>query len=162
MVKVYDKVKLKNLSEAYLNLGIRAEDFGDCLDVCGDDAEVLFYNAYNRGDYAVVWVKKSDLIVVDGDCKSEVKKRINELKGKVDKSKNYLNPIRFDESCCVKLIKCRKRYGKFGLEVGMVGVTALDYAIFGKTLVDFGGNKLKGSSEHMNLISVNLEDIQIV
>lgn len=162
MVKEFDLVKLKSsfLKNDTNNLDMAEMGVVLKLDV-DNKLQVLFFNSYNKGDYAVASVSSEDVLLVEEKSSEEFKSLVCSFYDKIDYSKTSLVGIKFEDVCEVELVNDRPKYKKFGLKKGDRGFVAIDYAVKNEVLVDFSGNAgLEG--ENMGLVSVLLNDLQKV
>lgn len=162
-MKKYDIVKLKKLKREYESRNLYMAKEGEVLSVSGDMAEVLFFNEYNRGDYAVVTIPCVDLEVVRVEHSRKYLELTDAVYNEINKEKHQsLNSKKFDEVDCVEVVVDSPKYSRYGILRGMRGIVASDYAIKGEVLVDFGEASKKLFDESMGLLSVNLEDLKKV
>lgn len=160
-MKEFDLVKLRDdyLQRDTNNLAMA--EMGIVLKAGGEKLQVLFFNAYNKGDYAVVDLDSDDVFLVQEKAPEGFQSLVRSFYNKIDFSKSSLNGIKFEEFCVVELVEENPRYEKYGLKKGDRGVVALDFATKDEVLVDFSGVKgLKNSKD--GLVSVVLRDLQKV
>ena len=109
-MKKLDLVKLKN-DKPYKTYNLVKGMHGIVVELNFDNADVLFFNPQNVGDYAIVNVKTMDL---DLDKEKLPTKFEKELLLKLDdiiaKARNEIQPIKIEEYDMVELLVEEDRY----------------------------------------------------
>ena len=160
-MKKLDLVKLKN-NRPYKSHNLYKNMHGIVVDVNCEDADVLFFNPHNVGDYAIVKIKTTDL---DLDKEKLPIKIENELFSKLDdlklKAKNVLEPIAINEYDMVELLVEEERYTKFGIHKGDKGCVMDNNAVQNYIEVDFSGID-KDGNYYGDCISVKIDDLKVI
>jgi len=127
-----------------------------------DKVEVLFFNTQNIGDYAVISVKKEDLLQEEEKLPTNMQNElINNIDKIVAKAKNFLSPIIIKNYDLVELLVEDNRYSKFGIHKGSRGCVMDNNAIDNYIEVDFSGVDEKGNY-YGACISVNINDLKVI
>lgn len=160
-MKKLDLVKLKNCTP-YKSQNLIKNMHGIVVDVNCEEADVLFFNPHNVGDYAIVNIKTTDL---DLDKEKLPIKIENELFSKLDdlklKAKNVLEPIAINEYDMVELLVEEERYTKFGIHKGDKGCVMDNNAVQNYIEVDFSGID-KDGNYYGDCISVKIDDLKVI
>lgn len=160
-MKKLDLVKLKN-SEPYKSHNVIDDMHGIVVDVIHENAEVLFFNPHNVGDYTIVNVKTTDLDLDKEKLPIEIEK---ELLSKLDtvksKAKNILEPIAINEYDMVELLVEEERYAKFGIHKGDTGCVMDNNAVQNYIEVDFSGID-KDGNYYGDCISVRIDHLKVI
>ena len=157
----YKIVKLKNLKEEYVKLGLSKDSLGLLLNEKNSQCLIMFFNNVNQGDYLVLVVNKSDLDITDMVLPSNLCAELEEyIENNADKiaSKTNFEELPFKECDQVELIVEKEKYSKYGLQKGDKGIVASNKATKNKILVDFG----KEAEEFDGFVSVDFEDVKKV
>ena len=160
-MKKLDLVKLKN-SEPYKSHNVIDDMHGIVVGVIHENAEVLFFNPHNVGDYTIVNVKTTDLDLDKEKLPIEIEK---ELLSKLDtvksKAKNILEPIAINEYDMVELLVEEERYAKFGIHKGDTGCVMDNNAVQNYIEVDFSGIA-KDGNYYGDCISVRIDHLKVI
>lgn len=160
-MKKLDLVKLKN-SEPYKSHNVIDDMHGIVVGVIHENAEVLFFNPHNVGDYTIVNVKTTDLDLDKEKLPIEIEK---ELLSKLDtvksKAKNILEPIVINEYDMVELLVEEERYAKFGIHKGDIGCVMDNNAVQNYIEVDFSGID-KDGNYYGDCISVRIDHLKVI
>ncbi len=160
-MKKLDLVKLKN-DRPYKSHNLIKNMHGVVVDVNFDNADVLFFNPHNVGDYAIVNVKTMDL---DSDKEKLPVEFKNELLSKLEtlklKANNILEPIAINEYDMVELLVEEERYTKFGIHKGDKGCVMDNNAVQSYIEVDFSGID-KDGNYYGDCISVKIDDLKVI
>lgn len=160
-MKKLDLVKLKN-SEPYKSHNVIDDMHGIVVGVIHENAEVLFFNPHNVGDYTIVNVKTTDLDLDKEKLPIEIEK---ELLSKLDtvksKAKNILEPIAINEYDMVELLVEEERYAKFGIHKGDIGCVMDNNAVQNYIEVDFSGID-KDGNYYGDCISVRIDHLKVI
>ena len=121
-----------------------------------DNAEVLFFNPHNVGDYAIVNIRKEDLESEKEKLPAELEKELLSASDDINsKAKDVLVPIAINEYDMVELLVEEERYAGFGAHKGDVGRVMDNNAVQNYIEVDFSG--IDG-----DCISVNINDLKVI
>lgn len=160
-MKKLDLVKLKN-DRPYKSYNLNKDMHGIVVDVNFDNADVLFFNPRNVGDYAIVNVKTIDLDLDKEKLPTEFEK---ELLSKLEilklKVKNVIEPIAINEYDMVELLVEEERYTKFGIHKGDRGCVMDNNAVQNYIEVDFSGID-KDGNYYGDCISVKIDDLKVI
>lgn len=160
-MKKLDLVKLKN-SEPYKSHNVIDDMHGIVVGVIHENAEVLFFNPHNVGNYTIVNVKTTDLDLDKEKLSIEIEK---ELLSKLDtvksKAKNILEPIAINEYDMVELLVEEERYAKFGIHKGDIGCVMDNNAVQNYIEVDFSGID-KDGNYYGDCISVRIDHLKVI
>ena len=160
-MKKLDLVRLKN-DKPYKSYNLIKEMHGIVVDVNFDNADVVFFNQHNVGDYAIVNVQITDLDLDNEKLPTEFEK---ELLSKLDaiksKAQNILNPIAINEYDMVELLVEDERYTKFGIHKGDKGCVMDNNAVQNYIEVDFSGID-KDGNYYGDCISVKIDDLKVI
>ena len=160
-MKKMDLVKLNN-SIPYTKYNLTDDMHGIVVNTNYDNIDVLFFNPNNVGDYAVVRIKISDLILEKEKLPPELE---NELLSKLDiiisKSKNEIEPTTIKEYDVVELIVEDEKYSKYGIHKGDKGCVMDNNAIQDYIEVDFSGINKNGDF-YGDCISVKIKDLKVI
>ena len=160
-MKKLDLVKLKN-DKPFKAYNIVKGMHGIVVELNFDNADVLFFNPQNVGDYAIVNVKIMDLDLDKEKLPTEFEK---ELLSKVDdlklKSKNVLVPIAINEYDMVELLVEKEKYAKYGIHKGDRGCVMDNNAVQNYIEVDFSGID-KDGNYYGDCISVKIDDLKVI
>ncbi len=157
----YKIVKLKNLKEEYVKLGLSKDSLGLLLNEKNSQCLIMFFNNVNQGDYLVLVVNKSDLDITDMVLPSNLCAELEEyIENNADKiaSKTNFEELPFKECDYVELIVEKEKYSKYGLRKGDRGIIASNKATKNKILVDFSNE----TEDFDGFISVDFEDVKKV
>ena len=157
----YEIVKLKNLKEEYVKLGLSKDSLGLLLNEKNSQCLIMFFNNVNQGDYLMLVMTETDLIITDmvlpNNLCSELEEYIENNADKISNKTNF-EAIPFKECDYVELIVEKEKYSKYGLQKGDRGIIASNKATKNKILVDFGNV----TEEFDGFVSVDFEDIKKV
>ena len=157
----YEIVKLKNLKEEYVKLGLSKDSLGLLLNEKNSQCLIMFFNNVNQGDYLMLVMTETDLIITDmvlpNNLCSELEEYIENNADKISNKTNF-EAIPFKECDYVELIVEKEKYSKYGLRKGDRGIIASNKATKGKILVDFGNE----TQDFDGFISVDFEDVKKV
>ena len=157
----YKIVKLKNLKEEYVKLGLSKDSLGLLLNENNSQCLIMFFNNVNQGDYLMLVMSETDLIITDMVLPNNLCSELEEyIENNADKiaSKTNFEDIPFNECDYVELIVEKEKYSKYGLRKGDRGIIASNKATKNKILVDFG----KEAEDFDGFISVDFEDVKKV
>jgi len=160
-MKKLDLVKLKN-DKSYKNFGLVKDIHGIVIEIKNDNADILFFNPQNVGDYAIVNVKLLDLELEKEKLPEEFEKELlSKLDDIIEKAKNEIQPIKIKEYDMVELIVEEDRYAKFGIHKGDRGCVMDNNAIQNYIEVDFSGIDKYGKF-YGDCISVKIDDLKVI
>ena len=160
-MKKLDLVKLKN-SEPYKSHNVIDDMHGIVVDANHENAEVLFFNPHNVGDYTIVNVKTTDLDLDKEKLPIEIEKELLSKLGTVkSKAKNILEPIAINEYDMVELLVEEERYAKFGIHKGDKGCVMDNNAVQNYIEVDFSGIE-KDGNYYGDCISVRIDHLKVI
>lgn len=160
-MKKFDLVKLKN-SEPYKSHNVIDDMHGIVVGVIHENAEVLFFNPHNVGDYTIVDVKTTDLDLDKEKLPIEIEKELLFKLGTVkSKAKNILEPIAINEYDMVELLVEEERYAKFGIHKGYTGCVMDNNAVQNYIEVDFSGID-KDGNYYGDCISVRIDHLKVI
>ena len=132
-------VKLKN-DKPYKNFNLVKDMHGIVVELKYGNADVLFFNPQNVGDYAIVNVKLVDLELDKEKLPAEVEKELlSKLDDIISKAKNAIEPIKIKEYDIVELLVEDEKYSKFGIHKGNTGCVMDNNAVQNYVEVDFSG-----------------------
>lgn len=121
----------------------------------------MFFNNVNQGDYLVIVMNKTDLIITDmflpNNLCVELEKYIENNADKIASKTNF-EEIPFKECDEVELLVEKEKYSKYGIHKGDKGIISSNKATKCKILVDFG----KETEDFDGFISVDFDDIKKV
>lgn len=156
-----DLVKLIN-EKPYQKNNLQKGIHGIVIDFNIDNANVLFFNPKNVGDYAIVNVKLIDITLekekLPIEIQNEITANINTI---VKNKKTYLKPATIDEYDMVELLVEDEKYTKFGVHKGETGCVMDNNAVQDYIEVDFSGIDENGEY-YGDCISVKIEDLRII
>ena len=133
---------------------------GVVVNVNFDNADVLFFNPYNVGDYAIVNVKTVDLDLDKEKLPPEFEKELfSKLETLKSKAKNVIEPIAINEYDMVELLVEEEKYAKFGVHKGHIGCVMDNSAIQDYIEVDFSGID-KNGNYYGDCIGVKISDLK--
>lgn len=160
-MKKLDLVKLKN-DRPYKSHNLNKDMHGIVVDVNFDNADVLFFNPHNVGDYAIVNVKLMDLELEKEKLPVEFEKELlSKLDDIIAKAKSEIQPIKIKEYDMVELIVEKDRYAKFGIHKGDRGCVMDNNAVQNYIEVDFSGIDKNGEF-YGDCISVKIDDLKVI
>lgn len=132
---------IKLLNEKYKHYNVNKGVYGIIINTDVEKSDILFFNDYNWGDYAVVSVKNIDVELCDMEIpdkyKKELTRYISKNKNKIF-DKNKLSVKNLKENDFVELIN-DKNYKNHSLKVGDTGVVVSNHISNNYVLVDFSG-----------------------
>lgn len=135
---------------------------GIIVDVNYDNADVLFFNPHNVGDYAIVSIKTIDLELEKEKLPTELEKElILKLDSLVLKAKNKIEPVTIKEYDRVELMVEEERYTRFGIHKGDRGCVMDNNAVQNYIEVDFSGIDEEGNF-YGDCISVKTDDLKVI
>ena len=155
----YKIVKLKNIKEEYKKLGLSKDSLGLLLNEKNSQCLIMFFNNVNQGDYLMLVMYETDLIITDMVLPNNLCSELEEyIENNADKiaSKTNFEDIPFNECDYVELIVEKEKYSKYGLGKGDRGIIASNKATKGKILVDFGNE----TQDFDGFVSVDFEDVK--
>ena len=160
-MKKLDLVNLKN-DRPYKSHNLIKGMHGIVVDVNFDNADVLFFNPHNVGDYAIVNVK---LVYLELDKEKLPKEFEKELLSKLETlkltAKNVIEPIAINEYDMVELLVEEERYAKFGIHKGDRGCVMDNDVVQNYIEVDFSGIDKNGEF-YGDCISVKIDDLKVI
>ena len=160
-MKKLDLVKLKN-DRPYKSHNLNKDMHGIIVDVNFDNADVLFFNPHNVGDYVIVNVKTIDLDLDKEKLPTEFEEELlSKLETLKLKAKNVIEPIAINEYDMVELLVEEERYTKFGIHKGDRGCVMDNNAVQNYIEVDFSGID-KDGNYYGDCISVKIDDLKVV
>lgn len=157
----YKIVKLKNLKEEYVKLGLSKDSLGLLLNEKNSQCLIMFFNNVNQGDYLMLVMSETDLIITDMVLPNNLCSELEEyIENNADKiaSKTNFEELFFNECDYVELIVEKEKYSKYGLRKGARGIIASNKATKNKILVDFSNE----TEDFDGFISVDFEDVKKV
>ena len=157
----YKIVKIKNLKEEYVKLGLSKDSLGLLLNEQNSQCLIMFFNNVNQGDYLMLVMSETDLIITDMVLPNNFCAELEEyIENNADKiaSKTNFEELTFNECDYVELIVEKEKYSKYGLRKGDRGIIASNKATKNKILVDFG----KETEDFDGFVSVYFKDIKKV
>ena len=160
-MKKLDLVKLKN-DKPFKAYNIVKGMHGIVVELNFDNADVLFFNPQNVGDYAIVNVKIMDLDLDKEKLPTEFEKELlSKLETLKLKAKNVIEPIAINEYDMVELLVEEERYTKFGIHKGDRGCVMDNNAVQNYIEVDFSGIDKNGEF-YGDCISVKIDDLKVI
>ena len=160
-MKKLDLVKLKN-DKPFKAYNIVKGMHGIVVELNFDNADVLFLNPQNVGDYAIVNVKIMDLDLDKEKLPTEFEKELlSKLETLKLKAKNVIEPIAINEYDMVELLVEEERYTKFGIHKGDRGCVMDNNAVQNYIEVDFSGID-KDGNYYGDCISVKIDDLKVI
>ena len=159
-MKKSDLVKLKN--DNYKSHNLTKDMHGIVIKTNFDNADVLFFNPSNVGDYAVVNIKNEDLESDKENLPAELEKELLSASDDINsKAKDVLVPVAINEYDMVELLVEEERYTEFGAHKGDVGRVMDNNAVQNYIEVDFSGID-KDGNYYGDCISVNINDLKVI
>lgn len=159
-MKKSDLVKLKN--DNYKSHNLTKDMHGIVIKTNYDNADVLFFNPHNVGDYVIVNIRKEDLESEKEKLPAELEKELlSESDALKSRAKSVLVPVVINEYDMVELLVEKERYAKFGVHKGDVGRVMDNNAIQNYIEVDFSGID-KNGNYYGDCISVKINDLKVV
>lgn len=160
-MKKLDLVKLKNY-KPYKTYNLVKDMHGIVVELNFDNADVLFFNPQNVGDYAIVNVKNVDLELEKEKLPVKFEKELlSKLDDIIAKAKNEIQSIKIKEYDMVELLVEEDRYAKFGIHKGYRGCVMDNNAVQNYIEVDFSGIDKNGSF-YGDCISVKIDDLKVI
>ena len=160
-MKKLDLVKLKNY-KPYKTYNLVKDMHGIVAELNFDNADVLFFNPQNVGNYAIVNVKIMDLDLDKEKLPTEFEKELlSKLETLKLKAKNVIEPIAINEYDMVELLVEEERYTKFGIHKGDRGCVMDNNAVQNYIEVDFSGID-KDGNYYGDCISVKIDDLKVI
>lgn len=160
-MKKLDLVKLKN-DKPFKAYNIVKGMHGIVVELNFDNADVLFFNPQNVGDYAIVNVKIMDLDLDKEKLPTEFEKELlSKLETLKLKAKNVIEPIAINEYDMVELLVEEERYTKFGIHKGDRGCVMDNNAVQNYIEVDFSGID-KDGNYYGDCISAKIDDLKVI
>ena len=160
-MKKLDLVKLK-IDKPYKSHNLNIDMHGIVVDVNFDNADVLFFNPHNVGNYAIVNVKTIDLDLDKEKLPTEFEKELlSKLETLKLKTKNVIETIAINEYDMVELLVEEERYTKFGIHKGDRGCVMDNNAVQNYIEVDFSGMD-KDGNYYGDCISVKIDDLKVI
>ena len=154
-------VKLKN-DKPFKAYNLVKGMHGIVVELNFDNADVLFFNPQNVGDYAIVNVKIMDLDLDKEKLPTEFEKELlSKLETLKLKAKNVIEPIAINEYDMVELLVEEERYTKFGIHKGDRGCVMDNNAVQNYIEVDFSGID-KDGNYYGDCISVKIDDLKVI
>ena len=159
-MKKSDLVKLKN--DNYKSHNLTKDMHGIVIKTNYDNADVLFFNPHNVGDYAVVNIKNEDLESEKEKLPAELEKELLSASDDIkSKAKDVLVPTAINEYDMVELLVEEERYAKSGVHKGDVGCVMDNNAVQNYIEVDFSGID-KNGNYYGDCISVKINDLKVI
>lgn len=160
-MKKLDLVKLKN-DKPYKTYNLVKDMHGIVVELNFDNADVLFFNPQNVGDYAIVNVKNVDLELEKEKLPVKFEKELlSKLDDIIEKAKNEIQPIKNKEYDMVELLVEEERYTKFGIHKGDRGCVMDNNAVQNYIEVDFSEIDKNGEF-YGDCISVKIDDLKVI
>ena len=160
-MKKFDLVKLTNNSE-YKRQNLTVGMHGIVIEEGGVASDVMFFNPHNVGEFVIVNVRKSDLVVekrnLPTDIQVELESNLDTLR---KKAKDTLQPIKIKEYDMVELLVEDKKYSQYGVHKGDCGCVMDNNAVQDYIEVDFSGIDKNGNS-YGDCISVKIGDLKVI
>ena len=159
-MKKSDLVKLKNNN--YESHNLTKDMHGIVIKTNYDNADVLFFNSHNVGEYAIVNIRKEDLESEKEKLPAELEKELlSESDALKSRAKSVLVPVVINEYDMVELLVEEERYAKFGVHKGDVGCVMDNNAIQNYIEVDSSGID-KNGNYYGDCISVKINDLKVI
>ena len=159
-MKKSDLVKLKN--DNYKSHNLTKDMHGIVIKTNYDNADVLFFNSHNVGEYAIVNIRKEDLESEKEKLPAELEKELlSESDALKSRAKSVLVPVVINEYDMVELLVEEERYAKFGVHKGDVGCVMDNNAVQNYIEVDFSGID-KNGNYYGDCISVKINDLKVI
>ena len=159
-MKKSDLVKLKNNN--YESHNLTKDMHGIVIKTNYDNADVLFFNSHNVGEYAIVNIRKEDLESEKEKLPAELEKELlSESDALKSRAKCVLVPVVINDYDRVELLVEEERYAKFGVHKGDVGCVMDNNAIQNYIEVDFSGID-KNGNYYGDCISVKINDLKVI
>lgn len=160
-MKKLDLVKLKN-DKPYKTYNLVKDMHGIVIEIKYDNADVLFFNPQNVGDYAIVNVKLVDLELEKEKLPTQLEKELlSKLDDIIAKAKNEIQHIKIKEYDMVELLVEEDMYAKFGIHKGDRGCVMDNNAVQDYIEVDFSGIDKNGEF-YGDCISVKIDDLKVI
>ena len=138
-MKKLDLVKLIN-EKPYLKNNLQKNMYGVIINIHTNNADILFFNPKDIGDYAVVRVNTSDISLEKEKLPSNIQIEIlSKLDDILSRAKYILEPITIKEYYMVELIVEDNKYAKYGIHKGDIGCVMDNNAVQNYIEVDFSG-----------------------
>ncbi len=160
-MKRLDLVKLID-EKPYMKNNLQKDMHGIVISKNENTIAVLFFNPQNIGNYAIVNVRKCDLIMDKEKLPNEVQQEILLNLNKIlVKAKSNLEPVKINNYDMVELLVEEDKYTKFGIHKGDKGCVMDNNAIQDYIEVDFSGIDENGNF-YGDCISVKINDLKVI
>ena len=160
-MKKFDLIKLIN-EKPYLKNNLEKDMHGIFVEERGDFLAVLFFNPKNVGDYAVIDIKRNDVVVEKEALPNEVKLELDSKLQKImPNAKNSFEPMFIHAYDIVELVVEDEKYSRFGIHKGDRGCVMDDDSVQNYVEVDFSGIDDNGEY-YGDCISVDIDDLRLV
>lgn len=161
-MKKLDIVKLIDDS-GYGKFNLKNNMHGIVINVFkNENADVLFFNPQNDGDYAVIPINVKDLVIEKETLPKNIQDEWQSKMGVIlSKAKSIIEPIEINEYDMVELLVEDNKYAKYGVHKGCTGCVMDNHAVENYIEVDFSGIDDDGNF-FGDCISVNIKDLKVL
>lgn len=160
-MKKLDFVKITNV-KPYESFDLKCGMYGIIVKLNEFDADVMFFNPQNVGDYAVRNINLKDLEQKNEKFPVEYEKEfLEKLDNILLKAKKQFKPIKIKDYDIVELLVEDKKYADFGIHKGDRGCVMDSLAVQNYIEVDFSGIDEEGNY-YGDCISVDIDDLKVI
>ncbi len=159
-MKKLDLVRLIN-EKPYMHLGLTEGMRGIVIKENPGEADVLFFNPDNIGEFAIINVNSRDIVLEKETLPDSVKNEMTEkMEWLIKKAKKSFSPAEFSQYDKVELVN-EENYREFGLHKGDIGCIMEKMMITGDVLVYFD-SATPDEDGFIDCVLVKLADLRLV
>jgi len=159
-MKKLDLVRLIN-EKSYVHLGLAEGMHGIVIKEKRKDADVLFFNPENIGEFAIINVNLHDIVLETETLPNSVTGEMTEkTEWLIANAKKSFSKAKFSQFDKVELVN-EEDYREFGLRKGDIGCIIEKTMIQGEVLVFFD-SATPDEDGFIDCISVKLADLRII
>lgn len=160
-MKRLDLIKLIN-EKPYVINNLNKGMHGVVMNETSYGIAVLFFNPHNIGEYAIVNVKRQDIVLEKEKLPPEIQEEmLSRLDNIMSRARDYIAPIAINNYDTVELIVEAERYAKHGIHKGDIGCVIDNDAVGNYIEVDFSGVDEDGNY-YGGCIGVDIKDLKVI
>ena len=160
-MRKFDLILLTN-GTPYNIFGIESNMHGIIIEIYTNSVSVLFFNPQNIGECSLIKVNKNDFIITEETLPNEIKLELQNNMEKMKSKTNYVfKSAKINLFDKVELVTENKKYTKYGLHKGEIGIVVDNTLADNCVEVDF--IYLNENSEfYGDTFSIDINDLKVI